>query len=336
MFLMNQWYAAALPSELNDKPLARTICGEAIVMYRSAAGKPVALEDRCPHRYAPLSAGRCNGDNIVCPYHGIVFDPSGACALIPHQPVIPQKMRVRSYPLVERWGWAWIWMGDAALADPNLIPAWEWFGKPEWKSFYRYFHVEANWQLCADNLLDLSHTPYVHTATVGTPDMDKFPLETWTEGNRVLSRRVMTQVIPGPFVAQWGNFGGRIDRVTNGEWCPASNIAVELYYEDAHNNMTLRLTNPLTPETDRTTHIWFTWSRNFGGDDADYVEKFEQQSASVQDEDNRMLVLQQKVVDRGGPLPTVSIKADSALLAARRAVQKLLQEEEAVLRKATA
>src|SRR5258708_11615516 len=126
MFLMNQWYAAALPSELTSKPIARTICGEVVVMYRTASGQPVALADRCPHRYAPLSAGTCAGDNIVCRYHGLVFDPTGACARIPHQPTIPQKMRVRAFPLVERWGWAWIWMGDASRADPELIPAYEW------------------------------------------------------------------------------------------------------------------------------------------------------------------------------------------------------------------
>ena len=139
MFLMNQWYAAALPSELTDKPLARTICGEAVVMYRTASGQPVALSDRCPHRYAPLSAGTCAGENIICPYHGIIFDSSGTCARIPHQPTIPQKMRVRAYPLVERWGWAWIWMGDSSLADPKLIPAYEWFGSPDWRSFYCYY-----------------------------------------------------------------------------------------------------------------------------------------------------------------------------------------------------
>jgi phenylpropionate dioxygenase-like ring-hydroxylating dioxygenase large terminal subunit len=329
MFLMNQWYAAALPGELTEKPLGRTICGEAVVMYRTASGRPVALSDRCPHRYAPLSAGTCSGDNIICPYHGIVFDPSGACARIPHQPTIPQKMRVRAYPLLERWGWAWIWMGEASRADPALIPAYEWFGSPDWKSFYCYFHVKANWELCADNLLDLSHTPYVHTNTIGTPDMEKIPLETWVEGHKVLSRRKMDQVIPGPFVAEWGHFAGKIDRVTTCEWVPAGNISVELYYEDPTNKMTIRLTNPLTPETERTTHLWFTWSRNFGGDDASYTEKFQKQSLMIQAEDIRMLEIQQAVVDRGGPLPTVAITADSALLYARRAVQGLAHEEQA-------
>jgi phenylpropionate dioxygenase-like ring-hydroxylating dioxygenase large terminal subunit len=67
MFLMNQWYAAALPGELTSKPISRTICGEAVVMYRTASGQAVALSDRCPHRYAPLSAGKCDGDKHRLP-----------------------------------------------------------------------------------------------------------------------------------------------------------------------------------------------------------------------------------------------------------------------------
>src|SRR5262249_18420185 len=181
-----------------------------------------------------------------------------------------------------------------------------------------------------DNLLDLSHTPYIHATTIGTPDMDKFPLETWTDGDRVLSRRVMTQVVPGPFVAEWGNFAGKIDRVTNGEWRPACNIAVELFYEDEKTKMTLRLTNPLTPETERTTQIWSAWPRTSGKNDESSGEGCERQSSSGQDEDNRLLELQQAVVARGGPLPTVAIAADTALLAARRTVQRLLREEEAL------
>jgi phenylpropionate dioxygenase-like ring-hydroxylating dioxygenase large terminal subunit len=166
--------------------------------------------------------------------------------------------------------------------------------------------------------------------------MEKIPLETWVEGHKVLSRRKMKQVIPGPFVAEWGGFAGKIDRVTTCEWVPAGNISVELYYEDPTNKMTIRLTNPLTPETERTTHLWFTWSRNFGGDDAAYAEKFQKQSMMIQDEDIRMLEIQQAVVDRGGPLPTVAITADAALLHARRTVQSLAHDELAQMMKATA
>src|SRR6185437_12883900 len=155
MFLMNQWYAAALGKELGPRPLARTICDVPVVMFRTETGKAAALDDRCPHRYAPLSAGECRGEIIACAYHGIEFGADGACTLIPHQPNIPPKMRVRSYPFVERWGWAWIWLGDPLRADPSTIPDYAWFGAAGWHSFQRHYYVKANWEICADNLLDL-------------------------------------------------------------------------------------------------------------------------------------------------------------------------------------
>jgi vanillate O-demethylase monooxygenase subunit len=329
MFLKNHWYAAALPRELSEKPLARTMCGEAVVMFRTASGRPVALEDRCPHRYAPLSAGRCAGETIACGYHGIAFDATGACALIPHQSHIPPRMRVRAYPLVERWGWAWIWLGDPARADPGGIPALEWFGAPEWRSFHRHYYVKANWELCADNLLDLSHTPFLHPKTVGIPEMAQVPVETRVEGDRVIQQRIMTQVTPSGFVAEWGNFKGRIDRVTTVEWTPAANMSAELVYRDAGNAITLRLTNPLTPETEKTTHVWFAWSRNFGSDSDDdaYAKRFQEQSFAVMAEDLSFMEIQQANIDRDGTFDPVAIRADATLIQARRVVERLRREE---------
>ena len=78
-FLRNAWYAAAWDDELGDKPLARTMLGEPLVLYRDSAGAPVALSDTCPHRFAPLSLGRRDGDTLQCPYHGLVFGKNGIC-----------------------------------------------------------------------------------------------------------------------------------------------------------------------------------------------------------------------------------------------------------------
>jgi phenylpropionate dioxygenase-like ring-hydroxylating dioxygenase large terminal subunit len=328
MFLLNQWYAAALPHELTNKPLARTICGRALVMFRTETGKPVALDDRCAHRYAPLSAGICTGETIMCPYHGLVFDGTGACVHAPHQSDIPPTMRVASYPLVERSGWAWIWLGEKDAVNPAEIPDYWWFTHPDWVSFQKNFYVRANWQLCTDNILDLSHTPFIHAKTVGTPEMPKIPVRTWTEGNKLFNRRVMQQVTPGPIVVKWGNFKGMIDRVTTTEWLPAANVSVELYYEDPQARITLRLTNPATPETETSTHCWFGWSRDFGPKDENHPEaiRFRDESFSVMDEDVAIMEKQQAVVDRGGSLPTVAIKADSTLIQARRIVDRLMSD----------
>lgn len=332
MFLMNRWYAAAHTGELTQEPLARTICNEHVVMYRTEAGAPVALEDRCPHRYAPLSTGRCRGETIACGYHGVTFAPSGQCVHIPGQQNIPPRMAVRSYPIADRWGWSWIWMGDPVRADVDTIPAYPWLDSPDWQSFRRHYHIKAHWELCADNLLDLSHTPFIHQKTVGVPEMAELPFKTWVDGETVYQQRTMEQVTPSPFVAEWGNFTGKIDRVATVEWVPAGNMAAALVYEDPTNSITLRLTNPLTPETERTTHVWFAWSRDFGPTEEDHPDaiRFKEQSFAVMAEDVEIMGIQQAAIDRGGPMRNpVPINADATLVEARKMVQKLLREEEA-------
>jgi vanillate O-demethylase monooxygenase subunit len=337
MFLMNQWYAAALPGELTDKPLARTICGRPVVLFRTQSGRAAALEDRCPHRYAPLSAGRCEGEIIACAYHGIQFGADGACAHIPHQSAIPPRMRVHAYPIVERWKWVWIWMGEAERANHDAIPEFWWFDSPDWRSFQRHYHIKANWELCADNLLDLSHTPFIHPKTVGVPEMAEVPVKTWVEGDKVLQQRLMSQVKPSAFVAEWGDFKGRIDRRATVEWTPAANMAAELLYEDASNRIVLRLTNPLTPETERTTHVWFAWSRDFGSDyDDAHAQRFQEQSFAVMAEDVGIMEIQQAALDRGDTFEPVAIRADATLIQARRIVERLAREEQAASRRKSA
>ncbi len=115
MYVKNAWYVAAWEHEIGDgKPYAMSVLGEPIVLYRTESGRIVALEDRCVHRLAPLSLGRCEGERLRCMYHGLLFDADGRCVEIPGQEMIPPKARVRSYPVETRAGWVWVWMGDPA------------------------------------------------------------------------------------------------------------------------------------------------------------------------------------------------------------------------------
>src|ERR1700761_672315 len=123
-YLRNAWYVAAWSDSLGDgQVLARTIMDEPIVLYRKADGGIAAVEDRCPHRFAPLSMGKVvDGDRIQCPYHGLEFDGSGACVKNPHGTKnIPPRARVKSYPVLEKHKAVWIWMGERP-ADPAKIP----------------------------------------------------------------------------------------------------------------------------------------------------------------------------------------------------------------------
>src|SRR5262245_28073206 len=119
-YLHNAWYVAAWSDDLADgQLLARTILKEPVVLYRTADGGVAALEDRCPHRFAPLHMGKIvKGDAVQCPYHGLEFDSSGACVLNPHGTKnIPPRARVRSYPVTEKHKAIWIWMGER---EPDL------------------------------------------------------------------------------------------------------------------------------------------------------------------------------------------------------------------------
>ena len=97
MFLRNGWYVAAWNREVTrERPLGRTLLGEPVVLYRRADGTPVALEDRCCHRHAPLSLGTVVGDDLRCGYHGLKFDGCGVCVEIPGQDRIPPDARIRA------------------------------------------------------------------------------------------------------------------------------------------------------------------------------------------------------------------------------------------------
>ena len=103
--LRNQWYCAAFGHELKQEPMGRMLLNEPVAMYRKADGTPVAFEDRCCHRRAPLSHGKVEGDNLRCGYHGLLYDATGAVIWAPGQDRLPSGARVRSYPVVEKHGW---------------------------------------------------------------------------------------------------------------------------------------------------------------------------------------------------------------------------------------
>ncbi len=92
MFVRNCWYVATwshlLPA---GAVLGRQILDEPVVLYRTDSGRLVALEDRCPHRLAPLSLGRVRGEALQCMYHGLTLDPAGRCTRVPGTDRIPPQ-----------------------------------------------------------------------------------------------------------------------------------------------------------------------------------------------------------------------------------------------------
>jgi vanillate O-demethylase monooxygenase subunit len=87
---------------------------------------------------------------------------------VPGQSHIPPGADIRAYPTIERWGMVWIWMGNSVVADLSSIADWHWLDHPDWDARGERLHVNCDYKLIIDNLLDLSHLPFVHSRTLGT------------------------------------------------------------------------------------------------------------------------------------------------------------------------
>lgn len=161
-FLRNTWYMAGWSHEIGEALLRRMICGRALLLFRKEDGEVAAMDDRCPHRFAPLSAGTRIGDTVRCGYHGLGFDAAGACIHNPFSDTIPKGARVATHPVEERNGIVWIWPGDAGLADSAAIPDYAMLERPCGPPLSGYTLMQAGYEFGTDNLMDLSHIEFVH------------------------------------------------------------------------------------------------------------------------------------------------------------------------------
>jgi vanillate O-demethylase monooxygenase subunit len=161
-FLRNCWHVAAFAHELDADFLARRLLDQPVLLLRTAGGNIAALEDRCPHRLVPLSIGKRVWNAVQGGYHGTVVGSDGSCLRIPGQAHIPNNSATRTFPVLERFGLVWIWMGDPALADASLVPNLFWLDDAHWTAAKGYIHMRADYPLVTDNLLDLSHETYIH------------------------------------------------------------------------------------------------------------------------------------------------------------------------------
>jgi phenylpropionate dioxygenase-like ring-hydroxylating dioxygenase large terminal subunit len=332
-FLRNQWYVAARASEVGRRPFARMICGEPLLFYRRQDGGVTVLSDRCPHRQYPLSRGQLDGDDVECGYHGLRFGPTGACTLIPAQKEIPHGFGVRAYPCIERNALIHVWMGQASKADATLIPDFIENDGPGWCAVPDYLHIEANWQLIIDNLLDLTHLTFVHKTTLASRGIQENPLKVTVEGDRVFARREMHDVEPAPIFTTMRRFKGNIDRFQNITFLPPSHIHIRLEacptgVADDPNLVHHVVLNHLTPETERTTHYFWSISRRMRTDDPRVSDILHGMNRTAFDEDVTILRLQQKMIDTGpAPEPLVNLEADVAVNAARRIIRRLYRAE---------
>jgi phenylpropionate dioxygenase-like ring-hydroxylating dioxygenase large terminal subunit len=347
MFVKNGWYVAAWRDEVHgDTVLARTLLDEPVILYRQESGEVAALEDRCCHRLAPLSRGRREGDRLRCMYHGLVFDASGQCVEIPGQDTIGPQLRVRSYPVHERDRYIWIWMGDPGLATPATVPDCHWQDDPAWRSKPGYKYFRANYLLIIDNLLDFSHLSFVHANTLGgsqsmatkRPKLDRFD---W--GLRVT--HLYARDAMAPYSAKLASFAAPVDRWQIYDWIVAGNVLSmdsgcapagtgALEGHRVPEALQFHSVQALTPETERTTHYFWSYPHNFALDDASVTDFLADGVGQAFEEDRAMIEAQQQVIDRSAGSKMIPIAADAAVMQVRRMIDQLLAAEAKLLRAA--
>ncbi|WP_428422887.1 Rieske 2Fe-2S domain-containing protein [Methylibium sp.] len=337
MFVRNCWYVAAWPGELTGRPLARTLLGEPVVLYRQSDGQVVALQDRCAHRAVPLSMGELCEDRLICPYHGLAYDRTGACVHVPEQDKIPSGARVRSFPLVDRDGAVWIWMGDPERADPDKIVPYPWHVDAGWAHKTGYNHIEGHYQLLNDNLLDLSHITWVHRKTIGgsAATQVKAELRTERDGDVVTVRRYLMDSPPPPTYVRAVGFEGRIDRWMKIECFPgllriytgANDAGKGVDEANQADHFGARIFNGITPETEHTTHYFWSAAHNFKVDQPAVTQAFFDEVAATFLEDKVIMEAQYKRLRQFPAYRSIDIRSDAGGIQARRVLSALAENE---------
>ena len=346
MFLRNYWYVAATDAEIGRKPLGRMILGDPIVLFRAEDGTPVAFEDRCPHRHLPLSMGKLVGDTLQCLYHGLRFARDGHCVYIPGQEQIPQAAKVRCYPVVERYHWIWIWLGDPALADPAAITDFHWLDDPNWGAKGAYLHVEANWQLVVDNLLDLTHLAFVHDTTIGNlalAEHAKVKVARTRDGV-VVTRWIIDQE-PPPTFKKVGGFQGNVDRWQIIDFTPPAFLRLDVGATPTGTGapegrrvggINMRNLNAITPETETTSHYFWGQAHDFDVNNPETTNKIFEQIQTAFLEDVAVFSAQQRNLNLIQNPPQIDIAANAGAIQARRILARLYGEEQPRARDAAA
>ena len=355
MLVKNVWYVAGHSDELEvGGILGRTIAGERVVFCRRSDGSVFALEDQCPHRRAPLSMGELvDGAQLRCAYHGISFDGTGQCVNVPGQSSFPADWRIRTFPVMEKYRYLWVWTGDPSRCDDHSsIPDFMKFGEPPYESCNGLLPVAGDYRLLVDNLLDATHAEFVHRTSFGSSDwqvarepdaapqkqVGQFDADIRDDGIDFVFR--LNNVRGGPcfgraYAMRSGKetHEGGLDIRMDVSWQPPGLFlyAVTVTKAGASDEPGLQLVNLhlLTPETEYTTHYLYRCSvLNTNGNPA-IMDFWRDVDIKAFNEDKRIIEAQQMVTGKSDLFdqPLWSIQGDQMSIRGRRILQELATSE---------
>jgi phenylpropionate dioxygenase-like ring-hydroxylating dioxygenase large terminal subunit len=336
-YLLNVWYATAWADELGlETPLlARTVADQPLVIFRTSGGSLVALHDRCPHRFAPLSMGHRTEQGVRCGYHGLEFGSSGACIANPHGPVV-SSLRVRAYPVTERYGMIWVWLGDAYLSDASAIPDLSFVARVPATAFSKgYLPTAASHLLLTDNILDLSHADYLHPETLGGGAMTRARARVEERKGSVHVTWDSLDETPIPiFKPLLPTPDTRVDMWTEVEWFPNGVMILHTGATPAgkprEEGIDTWNAHIMTPEGVARTHYFYCNSRNYRVDDANFNKLFATGlRAAFEHEDKPMIEAQQRRIGNVDFLDQhpALLAIDSASMKVRRILSQMIKAE---------
>jgi len=339
---LDAWYVAAWDHEVTRKPMARRIANRPLALFRTEDGQAVALADACWHRLAPLSMGKTVGrDGIQCPYHGIVYNSAGRCASMPAQETVNPSATVPSFPVVERYRFVWVWLGNPAKADPDLIPDMHQMDSPEWAGDGETIHTACNYQLVLDNLMDLTHEEFVHSSSIGQEELSESDFEVVHDDRTVTVSRWMHGIEAPPVWANYlrdrfPDYTGPVDRWQIIQWQYPSTIRIDVGVAkagtgapegDRSQGVNGFVMNTISPETDRSCHYFWAFMRNYRLNDAAITRKTTQGVSGIFAQDEAMLKAQQEAIDANPDHEFYSLNIDAGGMWVRRLIERMLAAE---------
>ncbi|MES2990038.1 MAG: aromatic ring-hydroxylating dioxygenase subunit alpha [Pseudomonadota bacterium] len=344
-FPLNAWYACAYDVEVGRALLARTVCARKLVMFRRLDGTPAILEDACWHRLLPLSKGRLEGDEVTCGYHGLVYNADGRCTRMPSQETINPSACVRSFPVVEKHRFIWVWPGEAALADPALVPDLHWNDDPAWAGDGQMIRVKCDYRLVLDNLMDLTHETFVHGSSIGQQAVAEAPFVA-THGDRTATvTRWMEDIDAPPFWAGQLRHGlkreGRVDRWQIIRFEAPATIAIDVgvaltgtgaipregKQSDRSQGVNGYVLNTITPETETTCLYFWAFARNYALHDQRLTHELREGVAKIFREDELILEAQQQAILDHPDHRFYNLNIDAGSMWMRRLIDRMIERE---------
>ncbi|MEO5694966.1 MAG: aromatic ring-hydroxylating dioxygenase subunit alpha [Usitatibacter sp.] len=349
ILVANCWYVAGFSEQFKPRNLhGKTIAERPIALWRGDDGKMVAFDDRCVHKRVPISKGRFKTDGTVeCMYHGLCYNGEGKCVLIPSQleGPIPSKAKLHPVPVMEQDGLVWIWPGDPELAARVGPPRTPEIGGERWDTAAPIgpMHPKANYVLLIENLLDISHFYPLHDGNIGNAENSKIPVEIVDEvidGNRKIGtlRRASNYAQP-PMLVEWLGYEA-VDRIhthciLSPGICRVEMIAAPPGKLGTSADRRYVIYHTITP-IDRKSHEWYLsvscpsdmqWSLNPGVSPSQHISAT---FPEVIAQDLYVLELQQEMLQLpdSDSYTEVYLKADGALLRARKALKEMEMQEQ--------